>query len=257
MNNELKKYLAGETMDETCNCGVDHGSAEKNIAPSVVEGDEKASVAAVSAEAQDAAVKTYLSMCEDEKMVDFGIEKTDAYKEHAKENNYLDIKKGDIVQIKNGIRCLESGKTCRVMSLKWPIAVFQNEDNGKTWQGYVNSFVDKVLPGDDEKDPEAYIREFKDKMGYRDGYDPSITYEEICDRLAREYTLESPTDTEAREVEGDAVMMLLRGAKTDRDRKTAYELGDILMGEKNGGHRNKDLLKKIREAFLAMNGRDM
>lgn len=67
----LKSFLSGEAMDAApaaagvnvpavaaCNCGKDHGSEEKNVAPSVVEGDEKAEDCGngVSSEVEDKSV---------------------------------------------------------------------------------------------------------------------------------------------------------------------------------------------------------
>ena len=60
-------------------------------------------------------------------------------------------------------------------------------------------------------DPKSikYVEDFKDYFGYEDDYIPKKSYSKEMDSLAAECALRMPTDTAAREIEGDAVMLLV------------------------------------------------
>jgi len=61
--------------------------------------------------------------------------------------------------------------------------------------------------------------------------------------------LQQPTDTEAREIEGDVVMLLVTSGNEDAI-KAGKALGDCMM--KKTEHDNETLLKKMRDAYLAV-----
>ena len=107
-----------------------------------------------------------------------------------------------------------------------------------------------LLPESRKEDPnEKYVREFKDYFGYQDEYMPTATYEEKMDSIARECALRMPTDTEARETEGDAVMMLVLSGD-DEAVKAGKKLGDCMM--KKGKHDEETLLKRMSDAYKAL-----
>jgi len=101
-------------------------------------------------------------------------------------------------------------------------------------------------PDDWKKD--EFLVEFKNNLGYRDEYFPTKSYSKCADSVAREYTLEMPTDTAAREIECDAVMLLIKSGLKDSI-KVAHELGEIVMGNRKGGPRHKKLLKAMQKAY--------
>jgi hypothetical protein len=115
----------------------------------------------------------------------------------------------------------------------------------------------KVLAEDYEKqleskkgfDPQEYIKEFKDYFGYEDSYFPERDYSHSYDALAHELALQQPTDTEAREIEGDAVMLLVTSGSEDAV-KAGKALGDCMM--KKTKHDTETLMKKMRDAYLAV-----
>lgn len=101
-----------------------------------------------------------------------------------------------------------------------------------------------------KEDPnQKYVREFKDYFGYQDEYLPTDTYEEKMDSLAAECALRMPTDTAAREIEGDAVMMLVLSGD-DEAVKAGKKLGDCMM--KKGKHDEETLLKRMSDAYKAL-----
>lgn len=107
--------------------------------------------------------------------------------------------------------------------------------------------VDQVSESKINFDPQEYIEEFKDYFGYKDGYEPDVNYSEIMDSLAHEIALEMPTDTAAREIEGDAVMLLVMSGK-DEAMKVGKALGDYMM--KNEKNSDKKLIKLMRDAYM-------
>ena len=95
-------------------------------------------------------------------------------------------------------------------------------------------------------DPQAYVEEFKDYFGYKDEYSPIASYGDAADSLAHECALEMPTDTAAREIEGDAVMLLVLSGK-EKAIEAGKALGDCMM--KKTKHDEKTLLKRMKEAW--------
>ena len=78
---------------------------------------------------------------------------------------------------------------------------------------------------------------------------PTGTYEKEMDSLAAECALRMPTDTAAREIEGDAVMMLVLSGD-DEAVKAGKKLGDCMM--KKGKHGRETLLKRMSDAYKAL-----
>ena len=75
-----------------------------------------------------------------------------------------------------------------------------------------------------------YIEKFKKHFGYRDNYFPKDSYEKVANWLDDELRLKMPTDTAAREVEGDAVMLLV-ASKDPEAIEVGKWLGNIMMGK--------------------------
>lgn len=108
---------------------------------------------------------------------------------------------------------------------------------------------EKLLESKKGFDPQEYIKEFKDYFGYEDSYFPERDYSHSYDALAHELALQQPIDTEAREIEGDAVMLLVTSGSEDAI-KAGKALGDCMM--KKTKHDNETLIKKMRDAYLAV-----
>ena len=98
-------------------------------------------------------------------------------------------------------------------------------------------------------DPASYVEEFREYFGYRDDYEVKQDYSEAYDSLAREIALQMPNDTEAKEIEGDAVMLLVQSGDEEAI-EAGKALGDCMMRKTK--HDEKTLLSKMREAFLAL-----
>ena len=68
----------------------------------------------------------------------------------------------------------------------------------------------KIEESKDDLDPDVkFVRDFKNYFGYRDEYFPKHGIADVEMSIARECALRMPTDTAAREIEGDAVMLLV------------------------------------------------
>lgn len=96
-----------------------------------------------------------------------------------------------------------------------------------------------------------YVKDFKDFFGYKDDYMPKKSYSKEMDSLAAECALRMPTDTEAREIEGDAVMLLVLSGEEEAV-KAGKKLGDCMM--KKGKHDEETLLKRMSDAYKALQG---
>lgn len=94
---------------------------------------------------------------------------------------------------------------------------------------------------------DKYLNEFREELGYKDDYYPEGPLKDIMNSLASEVCLEMPTDTAARECEGDAVMWLIKSGRRDAI-KAAHKLGDMIMANKGG----KEIIKAMREAWLQL-----
>lgn len=112
--------------------------------------------------------------------------------------------------------------------------------------GYV---VDQVKESIDHNECVQYIDAFKEKLGYEDGYMPKKSYSKAMYSLAAECALRMPTDTAAREVEGDAVMLLVLSGEEDAV-KAGKKLGDCMM--EKGKHDEETLLKRMSDAYKAL-----
>lgn len=103
----------------------------------------------------------------------------------------------------------------------------------------------------DKDERVQYVNDFKDYFGYMDEYSPKDSVKEVANWIAHECTLQMPTDTAAREVEGDAVMLLmLKG--NDKQAEAGKKLGDCMMHKTK--HDDKTLLKHMRQAYLELIG---
>ena len=78
---------------------------------------------------------------------------------------------------------------------------------------------------------------------------PKKSYGKEMDSLAAECALRMPTDTAAREIEGDAVMLLVLSGEEDAV-KAGKKLGDCMM--KKGKHDEETLLKRMSDAYKAL-----
>lgn len=96
---------------------------------------------------------------------------------------------------------------------------------------------------------EQYVKDFKDFFGYKDDYMPEKSYHKKMDSLAAECALRMPTDTAAREIEGDAVMLLVLSGEEEAV-KAGKKLGDCMM--KKGKHDQETLLKRMSDAYKAL-----
>lgn len=117
----------------------------------------------------------------------------------------------------------------------------------KSWQKLEESVASS------KADPKAvqYVKDFKDFFGYKDDYMPKKSYSKEMDSLAAECALRMPTDTAAREIEGDAVMLLVLSGEEDAV-KAGKKLGDCMM--KKGKHDEETLLKRMSDAYIALQG---
>ena len=97
----------------------------------------------------------------------------------------------------------------------------------------------------------AYIDKFKDALGYKQDYMPRRSCRHLKQSLADECAMRMPYDTEAREIEGDAVMLLVLSGKEEAV-KAGKKLGDFLIDHaKNGGeHDEEELLKLMSDAWI-------
>jgi len=98
----------------------------------------------------------------------------------------------------------------------------------KVVEGPYREGVQQVHESKEQFDVGKYVEEFKDYFGYVDGYKPSRDYSHAYNSLAREIALQLPTDTEAREIEGDAVMLLVKSGDEEAV-KAGKALGDCMM----------------------------
>lgn len=93
-----------------------------------------------------------------------------------------------------------------------------------------------------------YVRKFKKHFGYRDNYYTKEKANEVEVQLARECALRQPTDTAAREVEGDAVMLLVLSGDEEAI-KAGKALGDFMMSNKKD---EKKLLDFMCKAYVQL-----
>lgn len=123
-----------------------------------------------------------------------------------------------------------------------------SEASKKNYDGATDSSKTQWKTGEDYKTDEFVIK-FRKHMGYKDDYWPdNKSYHSVRSLIAREYALEQPFDTLAREVEGDAVMVLMRnGTKESID--AAKKLGNFMI-KNNGG--KKKLLDILQKTYIAL-----
>lgn len=95
---------------------------------------------------------------------------------------------------------------------------------------------------------EEYAQHLLHHLGADPKYSPKKDYSAAADSIAREYIMEMPTDTAAREIEMDAVLLLVRSGDEDAI-KAGKKLGDTMMSRKGG---DKKLLKTMQEAYFAL-----
>ena len=119
----------------------------------------------------------------------------------------------------------------------------------KVVEGPYREGVQQVHESKEQFDAGKYVEEFKDYFGYVDGYMPKKSYGKEMDSLAAECALRMPTDTAAREIEGDAVMLLVLSGEEDAV-KVGKKLGDCMM--KKGKHDEETLLKRMSDAYKAL-----
>lgn len=110
--------------------------------------------------------------------------------------------------------------------------------------------VDQVKESIGNDECMQYVDAFKEKLGYVDGYMPKKDIDDAADSLARECALRMPTDTMAREIEGDAVILLVLSGDEEAV-KAGKKLGDCMMNK--GKHDEETLLKLMSDAYKAMN----
>ena len=95
---------------------------------------------------------------------------------------------------------------------------------------------------------EEYAQHLLHYLGADPKYSPKKDYSAISDSIAREYIMEMPMDTAAREIEMDAVLLLVRSKDEDAI-KAGKKLGDAMMSRKGG---DKKLLNTMQEAYFAL-----
>lgn len=95
---------------------------------------------------------------------------------------------------------------------------------------------------------EEYIQTFKNAFGYQDDYFPKDSCLKVVKELIDELRLQMPTDTAAREVEGDAVMLLVKYGD-DNAVKIGTRLGNMLMKH---NYDDKSLLSAMADAAKAL-----
>lgn len=98
--------------------------------------------------------------------------------------------------------------------------------------------------------PDEYSQHLLNKLGADPKYVPKHTNRSIMDSLAHEYILEMPTDTAAREIEMDAVLLLMK-SNDEKAIKIGKKLGDIIISSK-GRDKLLDMIRKAYFAFLHM-----
>lgn len=98
--------------------------------------------------------------------------------------------------------------------------------------------------------PDEYSQHLLNKLGADPKYVPKHTNRSIMDSLAHEYILEMPTDTEAREIEMDAVLLLMK-TNDEKSIKIGKKLGDMVITNK-GGDKLLDMMRKAYFEFLHM-----
>ena len=113
--------------------------------------------------------------------------------------------------------------------------------------GYV---VDQVKESVDHNECVKYINAFKEKLGYRDGYMPTKSLEDVQMSIARECALRLSTDTAAREIQGDAVILLVLSGD-DEAVNVGKQLGNEMM--KNEANADEKLILLMSDAYKAMN----
>lgn len=136
------------------------------------------------------------------------------------------------------------------------------------WRNIVKSILDQKLPNgigacsskqmlnedNEASDVDyAYIDKFKDALGYKQDYMPRRSCRHLKQSLADECAMRMPYDTEAQEIEGDAVMLLVLSGKEEAV-KAGKKLGNFLIDHaKNGGeHDEEKLLKLMSDAWIQL-----
>ena len=123
------------------------------------------------------------------------------------------------------------------------------EPNAETKQKIIEDGYEvlKIEESKDDLDPDVkFVRDFKNYFGYRDEYFPKHGIADVEMSIARECALRMPTDTAAREIEGDAVMLLVLSGD-EESVKIGKKLGNCMM--KNGKHDQETLLKLMSDAY--------
>ena len=100
-------------------------------------------------------------------------------------------------------------------------------------------------------DCKKYVETFKDKLGYKDDYFPKRSYADTEMWIARECALRMPNDTAAREIEGDAVMLLVMSGN-DKAIKAGKALGNFMMKHAHRDGNIEDLLKLMSKAYISL-----
>lgn len=106
--------------------------------------------------------------------------------------------------------------------------------------------LDESISNEDD-----YIKNFKDKFGYQDDYVCKDNVGDVAQKIAKECALRMPYDTAAREIEGDAVMLLVSsGDKEAIDAGKA--LGDFMLATNGKEHDEEQLLKLMSGAYIKL-----
>ena len=114
----------------------------------------------------------------------------------------------------------------------------------------------KLEESKDELDPNVkFVIDFKKHLGYVDGYFPKHDIADVEMSIARECALRMPTDTAAREVEGDAVILLVLSGD-EESVKIGKKLGNCMM-KKSEKHDQETLLKLMSDAYKRLTHIDM
>ena len=127
------------------------------------------------------------------------------------------------------------------------------EPNDETKQKIIECGYEvlKLEESRDELDPDVkFVLDFKEHQGYVDGYFPKRSIDDVEVSIARECALRQPTDTAAREIEGDAVMLLVLSGDEEAV-KIGKKLGNCMM-KKNGKHDRETLLKLMSDAYKSL-----
>lgn len=96
--------------------------------------------------------------------------------------------------------------------------------------------------------PAEYVAEFRKHFGYRDDYWPKKDYAKVRDSIAGECAMRAPHDTAAREINGDAVMLLVMSGDPEGV-EAGKNLGDCMMKNEDD---KETLLERMSEAFKAL-----